>query len=278
MIKSILVGLDGSEHSRTAEAWTIWLGEKLEAKVTGMHVVDIVAIEGSFFHDISGSLGFEPYLDFTSKMREALQNRGNALLEEFRGRCETAGVRCDTTMRIGIVASELAERARESDLLVIGHRGVNHQFATGMLGGVAENLTRQSTKPVLVTPQAFRPVTSPLLAWDGSERASAAMDAAAEFCTTLGLPLTVLTVSRDEAKAHEILGAAERYLDSYDLALETRIVEGQAWEAIPAAVNEGGHDLIFMGSHGHGRIIEFVLGSTTEYVLRNVSCPVFLNR
>jgi nucleotide-binding universal stress UspA family protein len=27
-----------------------------------------------------------------------------------------------------------------------------------------------------------------------------------------------------------------------------------------------------------GRIIEMVLGSTTEYVLRNSSCPLFLNR
>jgi len=33
-----------------------------------------------------------------------------------------------------------------------------------------------------------------------------------------------------------------------------------------------------MGSHGHGRILEWVLGSTTEYVLRNVNCPVVLHR
>jgi nucleotide-binding universal stress UspA family protein len=33
-----------------------------------------------------------------------------------------------------------------------------------------------------------------------------------------------------------------------------------------------------MGSHGHGRIIELVLGSTTEYLLRNAPCPIFLSR
>ena len=37
-------------------------------------------------------------------------------------------------------------------------------------------------------------------------------------------------------------------------------------------------DLLFIGAYGHSRIIEMVLGSTTEYVLRNSSCPVFLNR
>jgi nucleotide-binding universal stress UspA family protein len=38
------------------------------------------------------------------------------------------------------------------------------------------------------------------------------------------------------------------------------------------------HDLLFIGAYGHRRIIKMVLGSTTEYVLRNSPCPVFLNR
>ena len=45
---------------------------QFRAALIGLHVVDIVSIEGSFFHDISGSLGLEPYLDFSSKMREVL--------------------------------------------------------------------------------------------------------------------------------------------------------------------------------------------------------------
>ncbi|MBI2091083.1 MAG: universal stress protein, partial [Deltaproteobacteria bacterium] len=38
------------------------------------------------------------------------------------------------------------------------------------------------------------------------------------------------------------------------------------------------YDLLFIGAYGHRRIIEMVLGSTTEYVLRKSPCPVFLNR
>jgi nucleotide-binding universal stress UspA family protein len=36
--------------------------------------------------------------------------------------------------------------------------------------------------------------------------------------------------------------------------------------------------MLFIGAYGHSRIIEMVLGSTTEYVLRNTPCPVFLSR
>ena len=84
MIKTILVGIDGSEHARTATSYALWLARSA-ARLTSwrLHVIDIVSIEGSFFHDISGSLGFEPYLDFSSKMRGVLQERGRALLDAF---------------------------------------------------------------------------------------------------------------------------------------------------------------------------------------------------
>ena len=76
MIKRIVVGIDTSEHSRVAQAYAFALARRLGATLIGLHVVDIVSIEGSFFHDISGSLGLEPYLDFSSKMREVLTARG----------------------------------------------------------------------------------------------------------------------------------------------------------------------------------------------------------
>jgi nucleotide-binding universal stress UspA family protein len=43
-------------------------------------------------------------------------------------------------------------------------------------------------------------------------------------------------------------------------------------------VKEQGRDLLFISAYGHCRIIEVVLSSTTEYVLRNTPCPVFLSR
>lgn len=278
MIKNILVGLDGSDHARTAVRYAQWFAKHFDAKVLGLHVVDIVSVEGPFFHDISGSLGFEPYLDFTSKVREALAERGQVILDEFTASCAKEGIRSDTALQFGIIPSEICDRAREADLVVIGHRGVNRKFSSGLLGGVAESVTRQCSEPVLVTPLEFAEIRSPLLAYDGSERASLAMHFAGETCSKLGLPLEVMTVERDRDLGEQTLAEARRYLESYKLRLSTAVVDGHAAERIPAEVEARGHDLVFMGSHGHGRILELVLGSTTEYVLRNVHCPVLLHR
>src|SRR5207247_2171080 len=72
-------------------------------------------------------------------------------------------------------------------------------FSTGMLGGTTESVARKSPKPVFVSPMRFGEIRRPLLAYDGSQRASAAMHAAAEVTSALGLPLTVIHVVRDGA-------------------------------------------------------------------------------
>ncbi|HZI66395.1 MAG TPA: universal stress protein, partial [Thermoanaerobaculia bacterium] len=46
-------------------------------------------------------------------------------------------------------------------------------------------------------------------------------------------------------------------------------------DAIFEEVGAGG-DLVAMGAHGHGRVVELVLGSTTDRVLRAATVPVLL--
>jgi len=278
VIRNILVALDGSQHADGALDYALWLASKLRARVVGAHVIDIVSIEGSFLHDVSGSLGFEPYLDFSSKMREALHERGRALLDGFRSRCAERNVSCDTMLPLGIVANELCDLARTTDLVVLGNRGVNEQFSTGLLGGTTESVARKSPKPVLVCPSAFREVAKPLLAYDGSQRASAAMHTAAEVTSALGLPLTVVHVARESDDGDAVLAEARRYLEAYDVAVTYRTLTGSPHQRIVDVLRDGSFDLLFIGAYGHSRIIEMVLGSTTEFVLRNSPVPVFLTR
>jgi nucleotide-binding universal stress UspA family protein len=280
MIKSILVALDGSEHSATASQYALWLAERLQATLTGLHVIDVVSIEGSgsFLHDISGSMGFEPYLDFSSKMRDALHERGRTLLDGFLKDCQERGVRSESQLVTGIVANEICEQARMADIVIVGHRGLNERFSTGLLGGTTESVARKCPKPVLVCPMQFRPITRALLAYDGSQRAAAAMREAAELAVALKLPLGVVHVGKDEGSAQKVLEEARRYLTAYALDCEFLVRPGYANETILDVMGEQAYDLLFIGAYGHSRIIEMVLGSTTEFVLRNSPAPLFLCR
>jgi nucleotide-binding universal stress UspA family protein len=278
MIKNILIPLDGSEHSYAALEYALWMTEKFDGRLTGQHIIDTISIEGSYFHDVSGSLGFEPYLDFSSKLREILEERGRLILEDFAQKCQQRNIKCRSFLDTGLIANEICERAKVADLVVIGHRGVNEEFSTGLLGTTAETITRKSPRPIFVSTKKFNVIQRPLLAYDGSQRASSAMESAAEFCSVLQLPLTVLTVVKADKTAEAVTQQARSYLSSYDIETRYEIDCGYPEQKIIEHLTKYGYDLLFIGAYGHRRIIEMVLGSATEYVLRNSPCPVFLNR
>jgi nucleotide-binding universal stress UspA family protein len=278
MIKNILIPLDGSQHSTAALDYGMWIADRFKGTLLGQHVIDTISIEGTFFHDISGSLGFEPYLDFSTKMREVLEERGKAILEDFSERCRERQIKHQIFLDMGLIANEICERSKVSDLVIIGHRGINEEFSTGLLGTTAETITRKCPRPVFVSTKKFKAIERPLLAYDGSQRASAAMESAAEFCTVLGLPLAVLTITKEQKPAEIVVQQAKSYLSSY--AIETRYETDRGYpeQKIIDYLTKFDYDLLFIGAYGHRRIIEMVLGSTTEYVLRKSPCPVFLNR
>jgi nucleotide-binding universal stress UspA family protein len=278
MIKRILVGIDTSEHSRVAQSYAFYLSRRFGASLIGLHVVDIVSIEGSFFHDISGSLGLEPYLDYSSKMREVLTARGRMILDEFAQAAKREGVAIETALEIGIVANQLCERAKSADISMIGHRGVNERFSTGLLGSTAESVARKCPRPLFVSPRVFREIRRPVLAYDGSQRAARAMRAAAEISALLEVPLAVITVARDPKLGEKVLDEARSYLESHRITTEFQLIAGNAHEEIIAFLKKYAADLLFIGAYGHSRIIEMVLGSNTEYVMRNAECPLFLSR
>ncbi|WKZ33095.1 MAG: universal stress protein [Thermodesulfobacteriota bacterium] len=277
MIKTILVPQDGSVYGKSALDYSMWLSSKFGAGLVGMNVVDVVSLEGPFLHDISGSLGFEPFMNFSTRMREALEARGKTILSAFEDTCKENGTQCETQISFGVVANEIVDKAKVADLVVIGRRGVNARFEYGLLGSTTESVLRRSPKPVLIVPERFSEPKKPLLAYDGSPNASRAMHSAAEWAKTLDLSLTVLTVSSSEEE-DPLLNDARTYLKPYGIEASFIHRKGDAPIIIENYYKDNGHDLLFMGTSHHSRLVEMVLGSTTEHVMRTVMGPFFLER
>ncbi|MBZ0220951.1 MAG: universal stress protein [Candidatus Methylomirabilis sp.] len=277
MIKTILVPQDGSVYGKSALDYSMWLSSRFGAGLVGINVVDVVSLEGPFLHDISGSLGFEPFLNFSTRMREALEARGKTILSAFEDACKENGTACESQITFGVVANEIIDKAKVADLVVIGRRGVNARFEYGLLGSTTESVLRRSPKPVLIVPERFTEPKKPLLAYDGSPNASRAMHSAAEWAKTLDLSLTVLTVSSSEEE-DPILNDARTYLKPYGIQASFVHRKGDPPIVIENYYKDNGHDLLFMGTSHHSRLVEMVLGSTTEHVMRTVPGPFFLER
>ncbi|MBE9529584.1 MAG: universal stress protein [Proteobacteria bacterium] len=277
MIKNILVPIDGSVHASAALEAAIWLAAKFEAAIVGVHVVDIVALEGPFLHDLSASIGFEPSMNFSSKVKAALEEKGIGLLEEVKERCKKAGVACSTVMASGVVSTEICDKSNSADIVVMGRRGANENFDNSMLGAVTEAVVRKASKHVLVVPRSFTSPTSMLLAYDGSASSSKALRAAAECSATLSLPLTVISVA-ENPDTDSTLSEAEDYLKPYKVEVEFIQKSGDPHTEVEQYCKETEKDFLFIGTTHHGRIAEMVLGSTTEHLLRSLEGLVYIAR
>jgi len=86
-----------------------------------------------------------------------------------------------------------------------------------------------------------------------------------------------LTVSKDK-NGETLLNEAKEYLKPYNILPQFISIKGDALHEIVRYYKENNHDLLFMGATSHSRIVEMVLGSTTEYVMRSVNGPIFLER
>ncbi|MGA2784650.1 MAG: universal stress protein [Candidatus Bathyarchaeia archaeon] len=79
-----------------------------------------------------------------------------------------------------------------------------------------------------------------------------------------------------ESAGKEILDKAEEEANSAGLKVE-RIQEfGYPANHIVDVANEGGYDLIIMGSRGMSGIKEFLLGSISHSVSHHAKCPVLI--
>jgi nucleotide-binding universal stress UspA family protein len=71
--------------------------------------------------------------------------------------------------------------------------------------------------------------------------------------------------------------ALEQTAAAMPRAVETRLVEGSPGIAICQLASEESADAIVIGSHGHGGIRWALLGSVSDYVVRNAPCPVVIS-
>jgi nucleotide-binding universal stress UspA family protein len=271
MTREFLVALDGSPGSDAAARRALELAGVLGASVRGLHVVDTAQLEASFIADLSGSVGFQPFLNLSGELRRALAAVGEAIVADFDGKRQAAGVPGSARMVEGLVVSELAREARGADRVFLGLHGTGERRGKS-LGGHADALVRRLPVSTLLSTADAGAIRRPLAAFDASDRARRALRAAAEICAGTGIRLDILIVSSEAREIEARRHAAEEELAGTGAKFDFVSASGHPEEPILARAGE--NDLIAIGSHGHGRIAELVLGSTTERVLRRATVSV----
>ena len=279
MIKTILIPVDGSVNSATAVDYGIYIAPKLDASLSGLHVIDIYLIQGPMMTDVSATVGMPPHDGFFEAVETSLKEKADYVLKNFEDRCRAAGVACGTKKNIGKISDTIIEEAEGADLILMAKKGEHfHLKEGGLIGSVAEVVIRHSGKPVMVIPESFREIESMGLAYDGSAPARKALELSLNISEKAKWPITVLIISADAAKAADLSAQVEDMAQKGMADCEVIISAGREADEILKFIAEGPVELMVMGAYGHNRLRELLLGSTTSHIIHKSPIPVLLIR
>jgi nucleotide-binding universal stress UspA family protein len=266
-IKSIVVGIDGTEASLVALDWAA------ERAVRGSTRVELVMIAGTIFSD-----------DFRID--------ASTLKAEHRLRDLAPGVEIASLHVPGRMPGSLLELASAADLLVIGcHHG--RPLRSALAGRLPLRIASASSVPVVVVPDDWSPATKPVLVGLGDDSSSAAaLEVAASEADAAGVPLTVVHAWRMPAPQMEgaiallasplhvkaghakilreaALGLAHTHPG---LHVDQVLVQEEAAAALSARAKDA--SLLVIGTHHLGLFAGARSGSVGHELLSRPSVPV----
>ena len=177
-MNKILVCTDGSAYSFVCYDYAAWMAQRTGAALEVLYVSDLRQFEVPMVADLSGSLGVQPYQAVLGKLQEFEQERAKAILEQARKHlaAKTPPVVAGFTHKLGFLVDTFHDFEAHVDLIMLGKRGENANFATEHLGSTMERVVRASHKPCLVTSRAFKAVERILFAHDGGKSCQKALE------------------------------------------------------------------------------------------------------
>lgn len=243
-------------------------------------------IEGSSTQSLLRSA---PWPDPQERLHAEAQRSLDSLADDVT---KVSGIVPDQLLREGDVLAELLAAAKQSDLIVLGARGLNpvREF---FLGSTAERIARRVPCPMLVVKQepqiSYEHVLVPV---DFSKYSAPALRFATELVPDATLHVFHAVDSAMEGRLRSVGvsdEAVQTYRDGLVREAEVSLAElttalpdralsvaepGDARVLITRRAEERGCTLIVMGNQGRSWLSEHLLGSVTRAVLERATCDV----
>jgi nucleotide-binding universal stress UspA family protein len=282
MFDHILVPIDGSTDSWIALEQAIDIAQEENGLIQGLFVADVRLIEAPYWSAAPPDEA-NPEVDPTRtqialKVGRLVSERGQEILAKLDERCAEANIYSTTEYVEGVADRVILDRARRSDLVVLGRRGEGGHWAGPQLGSTFETVVRHAAAPVLAAQAEPRRISRILIAYDGSRSANEALQVAANFAHRHGDDVVLLTVDDDRQGRRQHFANAKQTLAEQGLTGKVFFHEGHAAEVILNTAREEDCDLIAMGAYGHSHFIETFFGSTVDEVVHRAICPVLVCR
>ncbi len=268
MMKTIIVGVDGSAYSEVALQHAVEIADLAQAEVVGLAGVA---------EDVNGE---EPLSEHSVEEIEGLEALPTTVVEWFRRSlddcaetCRTVSVPFAARMLAGHPGRVLTREAQAADMLVVGCKG-RRDNATELLGHTTRHLIRSCIKPVLITRGEHRPIRRALVGYDGSPTSGHALEWVADLAAAGGWQVAIVTGAMPESELAEGVRRAADLARTRGVDPEVMLVEGDAPTIIFEQMRAWKPDIIAVGGPIRGALSGFFLGEAWPEIVEQADVPV----
>jgi len=249
IFSSILVAINGKEGGWHALKQAQIIAQYEKSTINGLHVVA---------HSFDPS---EPkYREFQNQYRERNitdTSSSNLIIEK------------------GDVVKLLNQRSLWNDLLIFSLEHPPEDKPVSRLRSNLRTLIQTCPRPMLAVPSPS-PMKHALLAYDGSPKATEALFLAAYLAEIWYIQLTVISALDDSQTKSSPLTQARKYLETRAIPANLTEQIGPPSDVILQTMEEQKCDFIIVGGYGYSPVVEVLLGSTLDALLRLSNHPILI--
>jgi nucleotide-binding universal stress UspA family protein len=201
------------------------------------------------------------------------------LREQFARRCQQEDISGELAVEVGGIARQICQRSHWADIVISNLAHPPGDKPIERLGSGFRTLIRRCPRPILAVPGVISGLNHALLAYTDSPKAEEALYIAAYIACKWGTHLTVLTIDTETGNASEVQEPAREYLESKGIQAEyIDHPSGPRAEIILDTAKENQCDFIMIGGYKAKPVVEVVLGSVVDQLLRCAKIPVLVCR
>lgn len=277
MLRRILVPLDPTAYSVSAVKYACQLAKAHDATVTLMMVLDDPGIEKAMGPTSPGA--FKMAEKAEKRLEQDVHEKIQAMLKSHSGKCDSEGVKNETLEVQGTPSEMIIEHSRFFDLVIMGLK-THFNFATSEENDeTLDEVLGKMPAALLAVPDQFVPLKDNMnvvLAYDASDSATRSVREFTQVAAFSNPNMILVNSNSDIEKSKEITGPAKKYLEAYNYTDIEEVWTPDDIEGIMKEVYLESGDLFVVGIHAKRRLFDFVIGSSTQFFIKEANKPVFM--
>lgn len=276
MLRRLLLVVDGTQSSQSAQEIAIDLAKRTNARLTGVGVLDMPWITAAQPEPLGGSafkiLRDEEVIHNTKKYVEEL-------LTVFQDVCKSAHIQYEAIEVEGVPEVEIEYLSHEHDLIIIGQKTDFHHDLENESDRIVRHLVKDNPRPMIIVPSSPSSGNDIMVAYDGTLQSARALHMFLLLNLAKNKPVHIITVHKNRHEAEELANQALRLCSAYgvEASIHPQVSHGDPAKIILKKVEEMNIGLIAMGAFSSTTWKEVFFGNTTSAIMKASKVPLFIH-